>query len=127
MGKKRRQMRQQNLKKTPKKKLPTLLQKKHPKLKMLWKLTLKKKKVKRKKMARNRASGNGNAIVPTTTILKVTVRILKRSLLHQVHLHPKKKKIRKKPMAMVSKSPTELMPKKEDTEESKDEEEKKEK
>merc|ERR1712051_775030 len=83
-----------------------------PKLKMLWKLTLKKKKVKRKKMARNRASGNGNAIVPTTTILKVTVRILKRSLLHQVHLHQKKKKRRKKPMAMVSKRPTEWMPKK---------------
>merc|ERR1740129_1886256 len=93
----------------------------------VWKLTLKKKEMKRKKMARNRARGNGNAIVPTTTILKVTVRILKRSLLHQVHLHLKKKRRRKKPMAMVSKSPMELMPKKEDTEECKEEEEKKEK
>merc|ERR1740129_2451453 len=78
----------------------------------VWKLTLKKKEMKRKKMARNRARGNGNAIVPTTTILKVTVRILKRSLLHQVHLHLKKKRRRKKPMAMVSKKPTELISKK---------------
>merc|ERR1740129_55438 len=55
-------------------------------------------------MARNQASENGNVIVPTTTILKVTVRILKRSLLHQVPLHLKKKRRKKKP--------TELMPKK---------------
>merc|ERR1712203_985610 len=107
-------------------KRPTLLQKKHPKLKMLWKLTLKKEEVKRKKMARNPVSGNGNAIVLTTTILMVTVRILKRSLLHQVHLHPKEKE-KEETNGNGVKETNGVDAKKEDTEGNKDEEKKKKK